>query len=66
MAGQSSAVLVSFSDKAETAIVTLDGMTTKAARLTDVYTGQPVKLTPMSAGAVSVTLQPFQAVAGRL
>ncbi len=63
---QTSAVLVSFSGKPETATITLDGLTTKAGSLTDVYTGQPIKLTPVGAGAFSLTLKPFQAVAGRL
>ena len=62
--------LISFSDKVETATITLDPsvhvQSGTSLTLTDVQMGKPVVLTPVSANTFTVTLQPFQGVVGRL
>ncbi|AQG81224.1 alpha-amylase family glycosyl hydrolase [Spirosoma montaniterrae] len=64
--GQASLVLVSFGDKSETTTISIDGQAIKAGVLTDVHSGQSVKLTPDTEGHFSLTLKPFQVLVGRL
>ena len=66
MGNQASVALVSFSDKAETATLTISNPPAQPVSLSDVYTGQLVKMVPTGAGMFTVTLNPFQALAGRV
>lgn len=66
LGSQRSLVLVSFSDQPETATITLDGPPARTLQLTDVQTGQPLKLTPATTSTFTLTLKPFQAATGRL
>ena len=66
LSGQTSVALVSFSGKPETAIITRTDMAAgkPVPILTDVVTGKRVLAQSAGKGAFSVSLQPFQVVAG--
>ena len=70
LSGQSVLALVSFSDQVETATITLDpSVNSKPGRpltLDDTQTGKSVVLTSAGANTVTVTLQPFQGLVGRV
>ena len=66
MSNRASVTLVSFSDKAETTTITIPTASAQTVSLSDVYTGEIVNMVPTGAGTFTVTLKPFQAVAGRI
>lgn len=70
LAGRSVLTLISFSDQAQTATVTLDSSVRvrsgKSLALNDIQTNQPVVLTATGAHTFKIMLKPFQRVAGRL
>jgi hypothetical protein len=63
---RASVALVSFSDKAETTTIKIPTALSQPVSLQDVYTGEIVKTVPTRAGTFTVTLKPFQAVAGQI
>ena len=70
LSASSVVTLISFSDKIETATVMLDASVKVRSgsqlTLADIQMGKPVVLNPAGSNTFTVTLQPFQGVAGRL